>query len=66
MATTQQLQEAKAALHNLMTGKAVVSLQRDGRRVEYTPANKTQLQSYISQLESELNARSTRRAFRFY
>lgn len=66
MATTQQLQEAKAALHNLMTGKAVVSLQRDGRRVEYTPANKTQLQSYINQLESELNARSTRRAFRFF
>lgn len=66
MATTQQLQEAKAALHNLMTGKAVVSLQRDGRRVEYTPANKSQLQSYINQLESELNSRSTRRAFRFY
>lgn len=66
MATAQQLQEAKAALHNLMTGKAVVSLQRDGRRVEYTPANKSQLQSYINQLESELNARSTRRAFRFY
>lgn len=66
MATTQQLQEAKAALHNLMTGKAVVSLQRDGRRVEYTPASKSQLQSYINQLESELNARSTRRAFRFF
>ncbi|WP_028303486.1 gpW family head-tail joining protein [Oceanospirillum maris] len=66
MATTQQLQEAKAALHNLMTGKAVVSLQRDGRKVEYTPANKAQLQNYINQLESELNARSVRRAFRFY
>lgn len=66
MATTQQLQEAQTALHNLMTGKAVVSLQRDGRRVDYTPANKAQLQNYINQLESQLNARSARRAFRFY
>lgn len=66
MATQQQLDEARAALHNLITGKAVVSIQKNGRKVEYNLANKAELQGYISQLESELSARHARRAFRFY
>ena len=65
MATQQQLDEARSAYHALLTGKAVVSIQKNGRKVDYTPANRAELQRYISQLESELSYQQRRRAFRF-
>ncbi|MCI7923277.1 phage tail protein, partial [Klebsiella pneumoniae] len=36
MATQSELDSARAALHDLMTGKRVATVQKDGRRVEFT------------------------------
>jgi len=54
MATLQQLNEAREALHLLITGQSTVSVQRDGKRVEFTPANRRDLENYITQLEGQL------------
>lgn len=56
MLTTQQaLDEARAAYHNLNTGKmARVVVDQNGERVEFTVANRTSLYNYIMKLESEL------------
>jgi len=61
MATQQQLTEARDALHQLMTGKKAVKVQKDGRSVEYTPININQLRQYIQQLEQTLSTTATRR-----
>lgn len=61
MATADQLTEARAALHRLMTGTSTVSIQRDGKRVEFAPANRGDLERYINQLEVELGAGQPRR-----
>ncbi|QJR79613.1 hypothetical protein CA267_001780 [Alteromonas pelagimontana] len=47
---TQQLAEARAARHKLMTGTAVVRVNKDGMSVEYTRATLTQLNEYIDAL----------------
>lgn len=49
-----ELREAREALHNLMIGKRVVTVQKDGRRVEFTAASVNELKKYIAQLEAEL------------
>jgi predicted regulator of Ras-like GTPase activity (Roadblock/LC7/MglB family) len=56
MATTQELlDEASAAYHKLQTGTmARVIVDIDGSRVEFTPANKQALYSYILQLQSQV------------
>lgn len=58
MATTQQLlDEANAAYHKLQTGTmARVVVDVDGSRVEFTPANKQWLYSYILQLQAKLGS----------
>lgn len=61
MATLAQLEEAWAALHRLRIGKQVVKLQREGRMVEYSPANAAALEQYVKQLEQELGIGSMRR-----
>jgi len=62
MATTeQQLTEARAALHKLLTGRSVVSVQIDGVTTQYSQANLPALKSYIESLESDLGVKSTRR-----
>ncbi|WP_028301557.1 phage head-tail joining protein [Oceanospirillum beijerinckii] len=66
MATQAQLDEAKAALHKVTTGKGVASIQKDGRKVEYTPVNVSELRSYIRELESVLASSQRRRAFRVF
>lgn len=55
MATQQQLDEAIAARHALMTGKAVVSVGYGTRKVEYALAQLPALNAYIAQLQAELN-----------
>lgn len=61
MSTQIHLDEARAALHKLITGRSAISVtHRDGRRVEYTQANRRDLESYISSLEKSLG-QSTRR-----
>lgn len=54
MANQQLLSEARQALHLLITGQSTVSVQRDGKRVEFTPASRRDLEIYITQLEGQL------------
>ncbi|MBN0646231.1 gpW family protein, partial [Pseudomonas aeruginosa] len=54
MATTTELLEARSALHDLMTGKRVATVQKDGRRVEFTATSVGDLKRYIAELESSL------------
>lgn len=61
MSTQEQLTEAQAALHRLMTGTSTVSIQRDGKRVEFAQINRGDLERYINQLEVQLGAGLPRR-----
>ena len=61
MATTTELLEARSALHVLMTGKRVATVQKDGRRVEFTATSVGDLKRYIAELESSLLVSSKRR-----
>ena len=54
MATMIELREARDALHRLMIGQRVVTVQKDGRRVEFTAVSVGELKKYIAQLETEL------------
>ncbi|HEB6949737.1 TPA: gpW family protein [Salmonella enterica subsp. enterica serovar Hvittingfoss] len=54
MATMAELIEARAALHDLMTGKRVATVQKDGRRVEFTATSVGDLKKYIADLEVSL------------
>ncbi len=57
MATVQeQLVEAEAAYHDLMTGTmARVVVDQNGERVEFTATNATRLSMYIQQLKNMIN-----------
>ncbi|KAB8312283.1 phage tail protein [Erwinia endophytica] len=61
MATMADLLSARAALHDLMTGKRVASVQKNGRSVTFTSATLSELKAYISELESELGVAVRRR-----
>lgn len=61
MTTQTQLTEARAALHKLLTGRAVASVTIDGVTTQYTQANIGSLRAYIEQLEGELGLTSVRR-----
>lgn len=53
----QQLDSAREAYHNLVTGRmARVVVDQNGERVEFTPANATRLHAYIQALEAECRA----------
>ncbi|EDU7782803.1 phage tail protein [Salmonella enterica subsp. enterica serovar Oranienburg] len=54
MATIAELIEARAALHDLMTGKRVATVQKDGRRVEFTATSVSDLKKYIAEMEASL------------
>lgn len=54
MATMAELIEARAALHNLMMGKRVATVQKDGRRVEFTATSVSDLKKYIAEMEASL------------
>jgi len=64
MATNEQLlSEAKTALHNLMTGQAVVEARdSSGEMVRYTRANASNLRAYIRELESLVANEGVRKA----
>lgn len=65
MATQQQLDQARAAYHNLMTGKLPrVVVDQNGERVEFNAANSSKLLAYIQQLENELTGVRTNRPMR--
>ena len=61
MSTQDQLTEARQALHRLLTGTQTVSIQRDGKKVEFAQTNRSDLERYISQLEAQIGAGSGRR-----
>ncbi|EAA8951862.1 phage tail protein [Salmonella enterica] len=54
MATMAELIEARAALHDLMMGKRVATVQKDGRRVEFTATSVSDLKKYITEMEASL------------
>ncbi|WP_417312245.1 gpW family head-tail joining protein [Ectopseudomonas khazarica] len=68
MATLQQLNEAREALHLLVTGRSTVSVQRDGKIVWFQQTNRRDLENYIAQLEGQLGvgAQSRRRPARVF
>ncbi len=51
MSNAAYLTAAKEALHQLLIGKSVRVVQKDGRRVEYTPTDRPALERYIRSLE---------------
>jgi hypothetical protein len=57
MATlAEQITEAEAAYHSLVTGKAArVIVDQNGERVEFIAANRAALYSYIQDLKSQLD-----------
>ncbi len=57
-----RLDEARAALHQLQLGQAVVNLAYNGESVSYSAANVGQLRQYIRELETTLGQRSSARA----
>ncbi|WP_150523860.1 gpW family head-tail joining protein [Roseibium sediminis] len=57
MTLKDRLREAKDALHALNTGQSVVEVtDQSGDRVRYLAANAHRLQTYINNLNSEINA----------
>ncbi len=50
MTRDEQLQEAQAARHRILTGKGVASVTRGGKRVEFTQATIPELNRYINSL----------------
>ena len=61
MATQVQLDEAHAALHKLLTSRAVASVTVDGVQTQYTQANIPSLRLYIADLEQQLGVATARR-----
>lgn len=58
----QELDAARLAYHNLMTGKmARVIVDQNGERVEFVATNVARLQAYIQTLEAECSAATTGR-----
>lgn len=67
MATQAELDAARAALHDLMMGKRVATVQKDGRKVEFTATSVSDLKKYIADLELQVGTTSRRRGpARFY
>lgn len=61
MATQSELDSARTALHDLMTGKRIATVQKDGRRVEFTDTSVADLKKYIAELEVQIGITSRRR-----
>ena len=56
------LKEAQSALHDIETGKRVVMLVHNGKRIEYQRSNLQSLRAYISQLSSAVSGNGRARA----
>lgn len=61
MTTQELLNEAVAARHALLTGKATVSVGFGERKVEYTAANLGALDRYIGELRRALQGKAPAR-----
>ncbi|MBJ3775674.1 gpW family head-tail joining protein [Acuticoccus mangrovi] len=55
LTTSERLEEAQEALHQLLTGtQAVAVTDQNGERVEYRPTNRAALERYVADLEAQL------------
>ena len=61
MTLQQQLDDARAKYHALITGGQAVSMSHEGRSITFQPAEASKLLSYIENLESRLGTTSARR-----
>lgn len=61
MTLQEQLDDARAKYHQLVTGAATVSIQKDGRSWTFQPADAAKLSAYIDTLEARLGQTSSRR-----
>ena len=61
MVTVAELQALRQARLDLLTGKRVVSVQKDGRGIEYTAASLDELNRAINDAESVLGTTRRRR-----
>lgn len=52
MTDQQRLEQLRLAYQDLLMGKSARVIQKDGRRVEYSPADKQSLLNEIQRLES--------------
>lgn len=57
----KKLEEAEAAYHRLAIGEQTVSISKDGRAVQFSAANITQLRNYIEYLKQQLGLKGNRR-----
>lgn len=64
--TAQRLAEARTALHKLLTGSLTAKVMVDGQSVEFSQANRADLEAYISRLEAEAGGRRSRGAISVY
>ncbi len=54
------LEESQQAYHSLLTGTHAVTIERNGRKVTYTPAKIQQLRLYIQDLQASLSTSNSR------
>ena len=57
--TTEKLTDARAKLHQLLTGSLRVVVRDGDKTIEYTAANKNELNQYIADLERTLAEETT-------
>ena len=55
MTVQQKLAEAEKAYHALLTGTQAVTIEKDGRKVEFNRINISRLRAYIAELKADLN-----------
>ena len=55
MSNETMLAEAKAALHELVTGTSVVEVKHRDLEVTYTRAEQRKLETYINQLQAQID-----------
>ncbi|MDA9521642.1 hypothetical protein XI06_15145 [Bradyrhizobium sp. CCBAU 11434] len=65
MTDQEMLDQAKAALHQLMMGVAVVECEWQGQRTKFSVANADRLRAYIAELEARIAGQPFRGAMGF-
>ncbi|WP_350635661.1 gpW family head-tail joining protein [Pseudoalteromonas sp. GW168-MNA-CIBAN-0100] len=60
MTEQQRLEQMKTAYSDLLMGKSVRVMQKDGRRVEFAPADINRLKAAITELENALGSSKRR------
>tara|TARA_R110001606_G_scaffold71219_1_gene162909 strand:- start:6120 stop:6320 length:201 start_codon:yes stop_codon:yes gene_type:complete len=60
MTLDEKIAEAEDVLHELSLGRRVTKVGRNGKNIEYTAANRVDLELYIARLKSQKNTSSRR------